>query len=274
MNKKLILYTAILSAATVCTAKEHLIKLKCPAPVIAVDVTLQHPTPKDTAKLKEIIDKTDKLHRSKTSKAVIEMEIITANWSRKLKMRAFSENLDKTFIHVLEPVREKDTKTLRIKNQMWNYLPKAAKVMKIPPSMMMSSWMGSDFTNDDLVKESTLTHDYNARWFLPQNPHNECYYIALIPKKETISLWDKITLTVDKTTLLPVQEVYYDKRKGPMRALYFKDVKKLGGRIIPAVMEMKPLKKKSNKTVIKYLDALFDIDLDKNTFTLQNLQKL
>ena len=227
-----------------------------------------------STQIREIIDKVDKLHRSKTSRADIEMEVKTAHWQRTLEMEVYTEGLDKTFINVKRPKREKDTKTLRIRNQMWNYLPKADKVMKIPPSMMMGSWMGSDFTNDDLVKESTLINDYTAQWFYPKNPSTHCYYISLKPKKETISLWDKIELIVDKKTLLPVKETYYDPRKGPMRVLTFRDVKKLGNRIIPAIMEMKPVNKKSNTTVSRYIDAEFDIKLPKNTFTLQNLQRI
>src|SRR6056297_1942824 len=110
---------------------------------------------------RNIVNKVDKLYRSESSYALMEMRIVTPHWERTLKMKTWSSGMDKTFIRIIAPKKEKGVGTLRIKNQMWNYLPKTNKVMKIPPSMMMANWMGSDFTNDDLVSEYTFIEDYN-----------------------------------------------------------------------------------------------------------------
>lgn len=233
---------------------------------------LTYPQTQDLT-LKQIIDKVDKLYRSTASWAIVEMTVITANYERPLEMEFYTESLDKTFIYVKKPAREKGMATLRLRNKMWNYLPKADKVMLVPPSMMMGSWMGSDFTNDDLVKESTLLDDYKAEMYYPEDANENYYYIRLIPREKTISVWDKIELIVDKKTLLPAKETYFDSRQRAMRILTFSDVKKMGGRTIPTLMEMKPANKEKNKTVIKYLDAKFDIKLPENIFTLQNLKK-
>lgn len=101
--------------------------------------------------VREIVKQIDELYRSESSYSELEMEIITPHWERTLKMKAWSKGMEKTFIRILAPAKEKGMVTLRIGNEMWNYLPKTNKVIKVPPSMMMSSWMGSDFTNDDLV---------------------------------------------------------------------------------------------------------------------------
>ncbi|MFZ5979884.1 MAG: outer membrane lipoprotein-sorting protein, partial [Candidatus Zixiibacteriota bacterium] len=111
------------------------------------------------ADIKRLIHEVDTLYRSEASYAELEMEIITPHWQRTLAMDSWTEGMDKTFIRIKEPLKEKGVATLRIDNEMWNFLPKTNKVMKIPPSMMMSSWMGSDFTNDDLVKEFSLFED-------------------------------------------------------------------------------------------------------------------
>ena len=100
-----------------------------------------------------IIKKVDELYRADSSYAEMEMTIVTPNWERTLKLEAWSEGMDKTFITILEPKKDKGITTLRVDNEMWNFFPKINKVMKVPPSMMMGSWMGSDFTNDDLVKD-------------------------------------------------------------------------------------------------------------------------
>ena len=115
----------------------------------------------DSSAVQAIIKKVDQLYRSKTSSSSMEMEIVTPHWQRTLAMNAWTEGMDKTFFRITSPKKEQGVATLRVENEMWNYLPKTNKVMKVPPSMMMSSWMGSDFTNDDLVKEFSLFEDYS-----------------------------------------------------------------------------------------------------------------
>ena len=138
----------------------------------------------DRLGVNEIVDRMDKLYRSDTSEGRIEMTIATENWKRTIAMNIWSEGLDKTFIHITGPKKDAGITTLRKKTEMWNYFPKINKVMKVPPSMMMSSWMGSDFTNDDLIKESSMTRDYNARLINPEDAKQENYYIELVPQKD------------------------------------------------------------------------------------------
>ena len=226
-----------------------------------------------TLDVETIVKKADELYRSKTSYAEIEMTIVTPNWERTLTMKAWSEGMDRTFIYITSPKKDRGIATLRIEKEMWNYLPKIDKVMKVPPSMMMGSWMGSDFTNDDLVKESTLWDDYTAELFTPEDADPEYYYIRLKPKKQTVTVWGMIELVVHKETYLPLREVYYDEKGNAMRYLVFKDVKEFSGRMIPSVMEMTTLSKKDHKTTIKYIKAEFDNELPADTFTLRNLQK-
>ncbi|MBF0443001.1 MAG: outer membrane lipoprotein-sorting protein, partial [Oligoflexales bacterium] len=121
------------------------------------------------ADVKKLIDKVDRLMRADTSHAFMEMRIETEEWSRDLEMEIYTEGLKKTFIVINSPKKDKGIATLRIDNEMWNFFPKINKTMKIPPSMMMSSWMGSDFTNDDLVKESTLLDDYSYKLVPPED---------------------------------------------------------------------------------------------------------
>jgi outer membrane lipoprotein-sorting protein len=221
----------------------------------------------------EIVNTIDKLYRSKTSRGELEMTIVTENWTRTLGMEVWTEELDKTFISITGPKRDAGISTLRIENEMWNYFPKINKVMKVPPSMMMSSWMGSDFTNDDLVKESSMTRDYSAKLITPDNPDPNNYYIELIPREDIPSIWARILLVVRKKDYIPVQQDYYDEKGRKMRVMQFKDIKTFGDRSIPSVLEMIPLNKKNKKTVITYSDIEFDIQLKPDVFTLRNLQK-
>ncbi len=222
-------------------------------------------------KIKEIVHKIDDLYRSNTSYAEMEMQIVTPHWERTLKMKAWTEGLNKTFIRILEPAKERGVATLRVDREMWNYLPKTNKVMKIPPSMMMSSWMGSDFTNDDLVNEFNLLDDYQNKLISPDSARSDLYYIQSIPNEGLPVVWSKIEIAVRKSDYIPVQEKYYDDKDQLMRIFYYHDIKMLGGRMIPAVMEVVPQNKEGQKTVLRYLDAAFNIKLPADTFTLRNL---
>jgi len=221
----------------------------------------------------KLLEGVDRLYRSERSRARIEMEVVTPDWRRTLSMDFWTEGLDKTFIRVLSPARDAGAATLRKGSEMWNYFPKINKVMKVPPSMMMGSWMGSDFTNDDLVKESTLMDDYYGEFFTPEKPDPALHYIRLKPRTGTVSLWGAIELAIRKDDLLPVREDYFDEKGRRQRTMEFSDRGELGGRVMPRVMRMVPLSKTGHSTVIRYLDAEFDAALPADTFTLRNLQR-
>lgn len=224
-------------------------------------------------KIEDVIEKLDQLYRSESSYALVEMEITTPHWKRTLKMKIWSQGMKKTFIRILEPNKERGVGTLRIGNEMWNYLPKTNKVMKIPPSMMMSSWMGSDFTNDDLVKEYTFLEDYKFEFTEVETPKEDLLYIKCIPKPERPIVWGHILTAVREKDYLPVWQKYFDEKGKLMRVMNFKDIKEFDNRTIPSVMELIPQTKEGHKTVLRYIEARFDIGIDESIFTLRNLRK-
>ena len=146
--------------------------------------------------VESIVKKMDQLHRSETSHAEIEMQITTPHWERTLAMTVWTKGMDQTFIRITAPKKELGVATLRIGNEMWNYLPKTNKVMKIPPSMMMGSWMGSDFTNDDLVRESSMLNDYTYKLIKSEDAVPGQLYIQLTPKEDSPIVWGKIVAAV------------------------------------------------------------------------------
>lgn len=220
----------------------------------------------------EILKRVDELYRSNSSSALIEMEIVTPHWKRTLKINAWSKGMDKTFMRILEPKKERGMTTLRIGNEMWNYLPKTNKVMKIPPSMMMGSWMGSDFTNDDLVKEYTFFKDYTFEMTSINDPKPGEIYIRCTPKKNRPIVWGYTIIAVRESNNLPTWQKYYDEKGKLMREMVYRDIKTFDDRTIPSVMELISTSKKGNRTLIRYLNARFDIKIPKDTFSLRNLR--
>jgi outer membrane lipoprotein-sorting protein len=222
--------------------------------------------------IEKVVKEIDELYRANSSYSELEMEIVTPRWQRTLAMKVWTEGLDKTFIRITSPAKEEGVGTLRLKNEMWNYLPKTNKVIKIPPSMMMSSWMGSDFTNDDLVKEFSMTKDYEYKFVSPENEEDGFLYVQFIPREGKPIVWGKIVIAVREKDYIPVWEKYYDEKDNLMRIMNFKDIKVFDNRKIPAVMEMIPQDEENKKTVIRYSDARFDIKIGEDIFTLRNLR--
>ena len=227
----------------------------------------------DTPAIRQIIDYVDRLYRSNTSYSRLEMSIVNPNWQRRLEVEIWTRDLDQTFILIQAPRKDAGIATLRRDVEMWNYFPKVDKVMKVPPSMMMSSWMGSDFTNDDLVKESTFLDDYSAALFEPPDGDPNLYYIELTAREEAATVWAKIEIAVRRRDFTPVEQVYFDDAGRRMRRMTFSDVRLFDGRPMPAVIEVVPLHKEGHRTVIRYLEARFDQELDPDTFSLRNLRR-
>lgn len=223
--------------------------------------------------VENIVKKIDALYRSATSVADMEMQIVTPHWERTLSMRVWTKGMDKTFIRIDAPKKEKGVTTLRIGNEMWNYLPKTNKVIKVPPSMMMGSWMGSDFTNDDLVKESSMLNDYIYDLIALDDALPGHLYIQFIPKEDSPIVWGKLITAVRADDLIPVWQHFYDEKGNLMKILNFKEIASFGGKTIPSVMEMIPQNKDRHKTVIRYLKAGFDVPIDDDVFTRRNLQR-
>jgi len=216
-----------------------------------------------------LLIKMDELFRSKSSVSTMKMQIVTPNWQRTLEMQSWTIGMDDTFIRVISPRKDRGVATLKIDKEMWNYFPKINKVIKVPPSMMMGSWMGSDFTNDDLVREVSLVKEYQVSKKL----EGENYRLTLIPKTNTVTVWGKIEFIVNQQTLLPLEQSYFNEKGEKVRIMIFSEIRYYNGKKMPAIMTMMPLNKTGHKTVIEYVEAEFDVELGDNIFTLRNLQR-
>ncbi|MBT3269559.1 outer membrane lipoprotein-sorting protein [Candidatus Poribacteria bacterium] len=218
-----------------------------------------------------LLDHMDRLYRSDTSYAEVEMVVTTPNWTRRLEIEMWTHGLDRVFIGINAPKKDAGTATLRDDREMWNYFPKIDKVMKVPPSMMMGSWMGSDFTNDDIVKENTLRDDYHAT--IVESEDDAVQALQLVPKEDAASVWGKIILRMRKESLLPVDQTFYDEKGRPARVMRFSEPRTFGTRTLPSQMTIEPLNKPGNTTVVRYVAATFDEPVDESIFTLRNLRR-
>ena len=223
---------------------------------------------------KQILDKVDDLFRSQASHGLGTMTVVTAHWRRSLSLEMWSKGKDKSLVRILAPKKEKGTTTLRAGNDIWNYLPKVNRVIKLPSSMMGASWMGSHFTNDDLVKESRMADDYTFEiTFVGEDEGEEVVEVTCHPKPEAAVVWGKVLVRARLKDYLPLFVKYFDEDLRLARTMTFSQVSELGGRMLPAVVTMVPEEKPEESTVIHYEKMGFDIGLDDDFFSLRTLQR-
>ena len=231
------------------------------------------PAPLAAQTAREIIDQVDRLMRGESNHGRMTIDIVTEHWSRSLDMEVWSLGTEHSLVHVQSPPREAGTATLRAKDEVWNYLPRADKTIKVPPSLMMGSWMGSHFTNDDLVKESRIVDDYDFEISLDGSVDGvEVYEFTLTPRPEAPVVWGRVEEQVRKRDLMPTWVRYYDDDGTLVRTMTFSDYEMMSGRLVPTVMLMIPADKPEEKTSMTYHELEFDIDLDESFFSLRTLR--
>ena len=229
-------------------------------------------TAQTDSRVLEIIDEVDRLMRGESSTGRMRMEIDTEHWSRSLEMSVWSLGTEHSLIRVESPQREAGTATLKVENEVWNYLPRADRTIKIPPSMMLGSWMGSHFTNDDLVKESRIIEDFDiVISYEGDREGEEVWEFTMTPKPEAPVIWGRIEQQIRKRDRMPLWARYYDEDGTLARTMTFADFRDLGGRRVPTRMVIEPADGEE-RTVVIYLELDFDVGLDEDFFSLRNLR--
>ena len=218
----------------------------------------------------EIIKNVEHNLQSDSGYSRITMVVTTKRGERTVKLESWNEGNEKSFMKILYPKKDRGITFLKIDRVMWQYVPKIEKTIKIPSSMMMQSWMGSDFTNDDMVKESSIVKDYHTKLTAEDE---QMYVLTLIPKEDAAVVWGKIVMEVEKEHFVPLKAVYYDEDDARQRILYYKAVEKIGDRYYPTVMELRPSAKRENKTVVKMEDVDFDAEIESSRFTKSALTR-
>lgn len=222
----------------------------------------------------ELIRRIDRLWRGDTSEARMTMTVKTERYERTMTMQAWSRGKDYSLVVIREPVKDRDVATLKVKDNIWNYLPRINRVTKIPSSMMSGSWMGSHFTNDDLVKESSFETDYSSSIsFEGVRDGRSVIELMSIAKPTAAVVWGKVLTEVDARTLAPLAQRFHDERGTLIRTLRFDQPRTIGDRVVPMRMRLQPEDKPAESTVIVYDDIRFGVPLEPSFFSLQNLQR-
>ncbi|HXH74647.1 MAG TPA: outer membrane lipoprotein-sorting protein [Bacteriovoracaceae bacterium] len=210
----------------------------------------------------------DKEMRGDKSRGVMVMTIKTPNWTRTLEIESDVEGKKQALSTILAPAKEKGIRTLRIENNMWNYFPKLKRKVAVSSSMLLASWMGSDFTNDDVLKSSSMSEDYSHKFIADEGEYK---VIENTAKTTSKVMWPKITSYSSKTDCLPRIYNYYDKENKLRRVLTLSELKTFDGHKFLTHWEMKPQDDATKSTVLDYKSMEFNPSFKPGHFTQQNL---
>jgi hypothetical protein len=220
-----------------------------------------------------LVEAAETLLWGRTLVADAEMRITTPAWTKAVGMRVWMERPGRSFVRVTAPPKEAGICSLRIASEMWNYVPAIERTIKVPPSMMLQPWLGSDFSNDDLVKESSLVDDYEHRVAgVVEVDGAEAYRVEGLPKPGAPVVWGRVVYTIRKSDRVPLRLEYFDERGTPLRVLTYSDVRPVGGRSIPTRWEMQPLDKPGKRTTITVRTATYDRAIDPDVFSHRALR--
>lgn len=225
--------------------------------------------------IKEIIKQADEKFRGNSSIGEMTMIIERPSWSRTVSMKNWTLGNEYSIIYITAPAKEKGQVFLKRKKEMWNWVPNIERMIKIPPSMMMQSWMGSDFTNDDLVRESSLVKDYTHKIIGEESIDGfVCYKAELIPFDDAPVVWGKVIMWISKKEYHWLKAEFYDEDGYLVNTEILTDVKKMDDRIMPTRLEMIPADDEGHKTILIFDKIDFDVKINESFFSQQNMKRI
>lgn len=223
----------------------------------------------------EIITQMEEVMRGESSHSEMTMQIERPRYNRTISMKTWSLGDNFSMILITAPARDEGITYLQRENEMWNYQPSINRTIKMPPSMMSQSWMGSDFTNEDLVRESSMVDEYEHQVSREEELNGyDAWVLELIPKPETPVVWGKVLIWVAKNGYMQLRVENYDQRNELANTIEFSDIKVIDGRSIPMRMVLTPADKPDQRTIIIYDKIEFNIGFEESFFTQQNMRRI
>jgi len=224
---------------------------------------------------KEIVQKANDKAQGKSSQGTMKMTIVRPDWTREVTMKSWSKGTEYYLIYITEPVRDKGQVFMKRGRDMWNWMPSINRMIKLPPSMMGQSWMGSDFTNDDLVRMNSIIDDFTHEITGSETIGGyDCYIIELIPKPEAAVVWGKIKLWISKADFYELKGEYFDEDGKLVNTMTSSNIKKMGDRMLPSKTVMVPVDKPGNQTILESIDVVFNTPIEDDFFSQQNMKNV
>jgi len=220
----------------------------------------------------EIIRRGEQRMRGLSTQVTMEMVVRKADYRRRMEVRAWTSGTQLALVEILQPAKDSGVSSLRRVDQMWNYLPKVDQTVRVPLSLMLQPWMGSDFTNDDLMKASSLLRDYTHR-IAKRNRKAGTLLIECLPKPDAPVVWGRVYYWARAKDSLPVKQAYYDENGKLVRTLWFDRFKKMDDRVIPTRITVRPAGNSKEFTTVTYRRVLYDREIPGFIFDRDRLRQ-
>lgn len=228
-----------------------------------------------TIDLKSIVAKAENKLRGKSSIATMKVTTVRPKYSRKMELKNWTQNDDLSLMYIGAPARDKGTTYLKRKKEIWYYLPSIERNIKMPPSMMNQSWMGTDLSNDDLVKKTSMENDFHHKLIASEAIDGmDCYHISLIPHEDAEVIWGKIEIWVEKENFNILKQESFDEDLELVNTIHASNVKDMDGEIIPTKMIFYPADKPKQRTEMEYISIKFNVTIPEYYFTTQFMTKV
>jgi hypothetical protein len=187
-------------------------------------------------------------------------------------MEAWTQGDDEALIVIRSPAREAGTATLRTEDGLWNYAPRADRLIRIPTGLLSDSWMGSHFTNDDLMRETSYLDDYDATLAMEEVDGAQTLVATLTPKPDAPVVYSKLVFYITPDDWVPTRADYYDD-DSVVRSMIFEDIQTISGKKIPMRMILQPTDTPDERTTVEYLELKLNVPVDQELFTRQGLRR-
>lgn len=228
-----------------------------------------------TMTAREIVKTAHDKANGQTSQGEMKMIIVRPGWTRKVTMKSWSKGTEYYLIYITGPVKDKGQVFMKREKDMWNWMPSINRMIKLPPSMMSQSWMGSDFTNDDLVRMNSIIDDFTHEIVGSEKiDQYDCHVIELIPKPEAAIVWGKIKLWISKDEFYELKGEYYDEDFSLVNIMTASEIRQMGDRKLPSKMVMIPVDKPGNQTIFETVDMIFNKPISDDFFSQQNMKNI
>ena len=223
----------------------------------------------------KIVEKADKLLQGNSSISEMTMKIVRPSWTRTVTFKNWGKGHDLALTLIEYPKADKGQTFLKRGNEMWTWNPKINRLIKLPPSMLSQGWMGSDYTNDDILKESSIVKDYTHKIIKSVKYQNyDCWVVELMPKEEAAVVWGKIVEYITKDSYLTLKQEYYDEDFDLVKSHINSDVKKMDDRTIPTKTIVQPADEPDKHTEVIIKSVKFNSKMSDNFFSQQNMKRI
>ncbi len=200
--------------------------------------------------------------RGTRSEVTMKMEVYTAKWKRTYEMHSYEMDRSTSMTRILQPKKDRGTSFLKRDGKLWMYAPNVRKTIPIPGAMMGNSFMGSDFSYDDISRESDVLEDFKIRWLrdekCPGAENSTCAVAELIPTEASTVAYGKEIAWIDTNNGTYHQVEYFDEDMVAVKRMKFSDIREIDGKKVAFLMSMENLDEPERRTVVQTLSAEFN----------------